>query len=129
GLGISHDMLYKAADVTRKEIVAGFLRKRRRADPRAQAMGGLLRRIIPIMVAQQILEEQGARAVNVPVEAHILAVADSYLKLTTVPASKALTPDEAEGMIAAAAGEKFNSGVVDAFVKARAGVFAAGTGA
>ena len=115
-LGISHDMLYKAADITRNEIVASF-RKNRKQDPRAQAMGGSLRRVIPIIVAEQILEEQGAWAVNVPIEAHILAVADMYLRLTTAPRGKAMSPEEAEGMISAAAGEKFQSGVVDAFVK------------
>jgi hypothetical protein len=115
-LGISHDMLYKAADITRNEIVASF-RKNRKQDPRAQAMGGSLRRAIPIIVGEQILEEQGARAVNVPIEAHILAVADMYMRLTTAPKGKAMSPEEAEGMIAAAAGEKFQSGVVDAFVK------------
>ena len=117
-LGISHDMLYKAADVTRQEIVASF-RKNRKADPRAHAMGGSLRRVIPIIVAQQILEEQGARAVNVPIEAHILAVADMYLRLTGATDGNAMTPEEAQGMIAAASGEKFQSGVVDAFVKVR----------
>ncbi|MBI3474168.1 MAG: hypothetical protein HY010_00410 [Acidobacteria bacterium] len=115
-LGISHDMLYKAADVTRQEIVASF-RKNRKADPRAHAMGGSLRRVIPIIVAEQILEEQGARAVNVPIEAHILAVADMYLRLTSAKDGKAMTSDEAQGMIAAASGEKFQSGVVDAFAK------------
>ncbi|HWZ81057.1 MAG TPA: hypothetical protein VNW47_00450 [Terriglobales bacterium] len=115
-LGISHDMLYKAADVSRNEIVASF-RKNRRSDPRAQAMGGALRRVIPIIVAEQILEEQGARAVNVPIEAHILAVADMFLRLTSGADGKAMTADEAEGMIAAASGEKFQAGVVDAFVK------------
>jgi hypothetical protein len=128
-LGISHDMLYKAADVTRNEIVASF-RKKRKSDPRAQAMGGSLRRVIPIIVAEQILEEQGARAVNVPIEAHILAVADMFLRLTTGTDGKAMSPDEAQGMIAAAAGEKFQSGVVDAFVKVFSeGARAAGAGA
>jgi len=117
-LGISYDMLYKAADVSRKEIVASF-RKNRKPDPRAHAMSGSLRRVIPIIVAQQILEEQGARAVNVPMEAHILAVADMFLRLTTAAGPNAMTADEAEGMIAAASGEKFQSGVVDAFVKVR----------
>jgi HD-GYP domain-containing protein (c-di-GMP phosphodiesterase class II) len=126
-LGISHDMLYKAADITRKEIVASF-GKKRKPDPRAQAMGGALRRVIPIIVAEQILEEQGARAVNVPIEAHILAVADMYLRLTTASQGKALSPEEAEGMIASAAGEKFQSGVVDAFMKAREGMFSATAG-
>ncbi len=129
GLGISNDMLYKAADVTRKEIVAGF-RKNRKADPRAQAMGGSLRRVIPVIVAQQILEEQGARAVNVPMEAHVLAVADLYVRLTSPKAGNAMTPSEAEGMIEAASGEKFQSGVVEAFLKVRGeNAYAMGAGA
>jgi hypothetical protein len=128
-LGISHDMLYKAADVTRNEIVAAF-RKKRKQDPRAQAMGGSLRRVIPIIVAEQILEEQGARAVNVPIEAHILAIADMYLRMTSGVDGKAITADEAQGMIAAAAGEKFQAGVVDAFVKVcNEGALAAGASA
>jgi len=128
-LGISHDMLYKAADVTRNEIVASF-RKKRKQDPRAKAMGGSLRRVIPIIVAEQILEEQGARAVNVPIEAHILAVADMYLRLTNGSQGKAMTSEAARGMIEAAAGEKFQSGVVDAFLKVcNEGALAAGAGA
>jgi hypothetical protein len=127
-LGITHDMLYKAADVNRKEIVASFTKKRK-PDLRAQAMGGSLRRVIPIIVAEQILEEQGARSVNVPIEAHILAVADSYLSLTTAPEGKAISSEEAESMIAAASGEKYQSGVVDAFMKAREGAFGASAGA
>ncbi len=128
-LGISHDMLYKAADVSRNEIVASF-RKKRKQDPRAQAMGGSLRRVIPIIVAEQILEEQGARAVNVPIEAHILAVADMYLRLTTAAQGKATSAEEARSMIEAASGEKFQSGVVDAFLKVcNEGALAAGAGA
>ncbi|HEX9110076.1 MAG TPA: hypothetical protein VF845_01255, partial [Terriglobales bacterium] len=79
-LGITNDILYKAADMSRDEVVASF-RKSRKADVRTQAVGNSLRRVIPIIVAQQILHEQGARSVNVPIEAHILAVADAYQKM------------------------------------------------
>src|SRR5271166_1100727 len=79
-IGISNDILYKAADMSRDEVVASF-RKPRKADARAQAVGNSLRRVIPIIVAQQILQDQGARSANVPIEAHILAVADAYQKL------------------------------------------------
>jgi len=116
-LGISNDILYKAANVSRDEVVASF-RKGRKIDPRAQNMGGSLRRVIPIIVAQQILAQDGARAINVPMEAHILAVADAYQKLTSGIDGKALSPQQAEDMILAGSGEKYHSGVVDAFVKA-----------
>lgn len=116
-LGISNDLLYKAANVTRDEVIASF-RKGRKTDPRAQSMGGSVRRIIPIIVAQQILVQDGARAINVPMEAHILLVADAYQKLTSGANGKALSPQQAEEMIVAGSGEKYHSGVVDAFVKA-----------
>jgi len=116
-LGISNETLYKAADVTRAEVVASF-RKSRKSNPRAQAIGNSVRRVLPIIVAEQILQDQGARSVNVRIEAHILAVADAYQKLTNSVHGKALSPQQAEEEIVAGAGEKFHSGVVDAFVKA-----------
>jgi len=115
-LGITNDILYKAADMSRDEVVASF-RKPRKADARAQAVGNSLRRVIPIIVAQQILHEQGARSVNVPLEAHILAVADAYQKLISGADGKALSPDQAEAQIVAGAGQKYHAGVVDALAK------------
>ena len=116
-IGITNDILYKAADMSRDEVVASF-RKPRKADARTQAVGNSLRQVIPIIVAQQILQEQGARSVNVPIEAHILAVADAYQKLISGDGGKALSPDQAEAEILAGSGKRFHSGVVDAFAKA-----------
>jgi hypothetical protein len=115
-LGITNDILYKAADMNREEVVASF-RKPRTTDATAQAAGNSLRRVIPIIVAEQILREQGARAVNVPVEAHILAVADAYQKSISGDNGTSLSPNEAEQEIVAGAGEKFHAGVVEAFTK------------
>jgi len=115
-LGITNDILYKAADMSRDEVVASF-RKAHKGDARAQAVGNSLRRVIPIIVAQQILQEQGARSVNVPVEAHILAVADAYQKLISGADGKARSPHQAEQEIVAGAGQRFHAGVVEAFRK------------
>ena len=115
-LGISNDTLYKAADMSREEVVASF-RKSYKVDWRTQAAGNSLRRVIPIIVAQQILQEQGARSVNVPIEAHILAVADAYQKLIDGADGKVRSPHQAEQEIVAGAGQKFHAGVVDAFTK------------
>ena len=119
-LGISNDILYKAADMSRDEVVASF-RKPRKADARTQATGNTLRRVIPIIVAQQIVQELGARSVNVPIEAHILTVADAYQKLISGAAGRSLSPAQAEQEIVAGAGQKFDRGVVDAFTKALGG--------
>jgi len=126
-LGITNDILYKAADMSRDEVVASF-RKPRKGDARAQAVGNSLRRVIPIIIAQQIVQEQGARSLNVPIEAHILAVADAYQKLISGSGGKALSPDQAEQEIMAGAGKMFHAGVVEAFAKAM-GVRARGAGA
>jgi len=114
-LGLSNDILYKAADVTHDEVVASF---RKTTNSRTQAMGNSIRRVVPIIVAEQILQAQGARSVNVPIEAHILAVADAYQKLTSSAYGKPLSPANAQQEIVAGSGEKFHTGVVDAFVKA-----------
>ena len=119
-LGITNDILYKAADMSRDEVVASF-RKPRKADPRTQAVGNSLRRVIPIIVAQQIVQDQGARSVNVPIEAHILAVADAYQKLISGAAGKSFSPHQAEEEIVAGAGQKFHAGVVEAFTKVVSG--------
>lgn len=118
--GISNDTLYKAADMTRDEVVASF-RKTHKVDWRTQAVGNSLRRVIPIIVAQQILQEQGARSINVPVEAHILAVADAYQKLISGSDGIGLSHYEAAQKIVAGAGELFHTGVVDAFSKIQNG--------
>jgi hypothetical protein len=115
-LGISNDTLYKAADVTHAEVVAGF--RKRKAFPRTESVGNAVRRVVPIIVAEQILQDQGARAANAPIEAHILAIADAYQKLTNSSYGKPLAPEKAEEEIMAGAGSKFDAGVVEAFAKA-----------
>jgi hypothetical protein len=127
-LGISNDILYKAADVSRNEVVASF-RKSRNPDARTQAAGSSLRRVIPIIVAHEIVHEQGARSVNVPIEAHILAVADAYQKLTSDLNGDARLPHEAEQKIIAGVGQKFHTGVVEALTKVLGGGQAMGAAA
>src|SRR5258707_11972363 len=115
-LGITNDILYKAADTSREEVVASF-RKPRKTDARTQAAGNSLRRVIPIIVAQQIVHDQGARSVNVPIEAHILAVADAYQKLISGADGKALSPAQAEQEIIGGSGQKFHIRVVEGFTQ------------
>ncbi len=126
-LGITNDILYKAADMSREEVVASF-RRSRQADARTQATGNTLRRVMPIIIAEQIVQEQGARSINVPIEAHILAVADAYQKLIGGVGCKAMSPYQAEQEILSGSGKRYHTGVVDAFAKAM-GEQAKGAGA
>src|SRR5260370_30330341 len=75
-LGITNDILYKAADMSPDEVVASFP-KPRKADARAQATGHTLRRGLPIIVAQQLRQEQGVPSGTFPLPGHILAVGDA----------------------------------------------------
>jgi HD-GYP domain-containing protein (c-di-GMP phosphodiesterase class II) len=115
-LGLTNDILYKAADMSRDEVVASF-RKPRKSDPRRQAVGNALRRVIPVIVAQQIVEDQGASSINIPIEAHILAVADAYQKMISGAGGKLMSPHQAAQEILAGSGKSFHSGVVEAFEK------------
>jgi len=99
-------------------VVASFRKPGKHTDARAQATGNSLRRVIPIIIAQQIVEEQGARSVNVPIEAHILAVADAYQKLIGGPDGKGMSPVQASSRSWREAGQKYDRGVVDAFATA-----------
>ena len=120
-LGISNDTLYKAADVTHDEVVASFRKARSKegkTDSRTELVGNAIRRVVPIIVAEQILQDQGARASNIPIEAHILAIADAYQKMTNSAYGKPHSPQKAEEEIMAGAGSKYDRGVVNAFVKA-----------
>src|SRR5258708_3642899 len=90
-LGITNDILYKAADTSREEVVASF-RKPRKTDARTQAAGNSLRRVHSIIVAQQILQDQGARSVNVPLPPHILSLAHPHHNLITTAQHTAPSP-------------------------------------
>jgi HD domain len=110
-LGISTDVLFKAARMTEHDT------------PRKneKAMGGSLRRVIPVVMAHQRIGngEVEAASSELPLEARILAVADTYETLTSGHArDKAMSPTQAEEVIVGGSGTQFDSRVVDAFVKA-----------
>ena len=105
-------------------MVASF-RKPRKTDARAQAAGNSLRRVIPIIIAQQILRGTGSALGERPDQAHILAVADAYQKMIGGPTVSVAV--QAQQQILAGAGQKYR-GVVDAFATAM-GQRAQGAGA
>jgi HD-GYP domain-containing protein (c-di-GMP phosphodiesterase class II) len=109
-LGISTDVLFRAARMTENE--------QRKSD---KAMGGSLRRVIPVVMAhQRIVEgEVAGSSDEVSLEARVLAVADSYETLTSGHSGeKALSPVKAEEVIVGGSGTQYDARVVDAFVKA-----------
>jgi HD-GYP domain-containing protein (c-di-GMP phosphodiesterase class II) len=117
-VGITYDLLYQAANLTQQELheIQANLEQGRVLPP---TKGGLLRRIIPTLLAHHALmqkAEQSQKMPNAPLEARILLVADVYDSLTSAQDAR-ISPSEAMERITQRAGIEYDPEVVDAMVK------------
>jgi putative nucleotidyltransferase with HDIG domain len=121
-LDTSRDILYKAATLTPEEM--SEMRKHvQKGVTLLEPIGGALRRILPIILAHHDkYDGSGYRPLQgeeIPIEARVLAVADTYDTLTSDrPYRRAVTPFEAKEIIVTGSGASFDPNVVEAFVKA-----------
>jgi hypothetical protein len=122
-LGISHDVLYKAANVSHEDMVKGD-----KKAPKAEVVGNALQRAIPIFNSHQQLKKSGQTVIDASLEVQVLAVADAYEALIGGSDGRRLSPQQAEEIITKSSGKKYDSLVVDAFEKAF-GARARGAGA
>ena len=113
-VGISNEILYKAADLTYEDVQNGM---RKRGKATVQTMGGSLRRAIPILVAGQQLIKSGSSTADAPIEVQILVLAENYELLVNGPGRK-ISPEEAQETIIKNSADKYDSMIVDAFSKA-----------
>ena len=126
-LGISNEILYKAAIVSQEDLDKG-LHKPGNATTKAQALGGSLRRAMPILAAEQQLAKSGVNPADAPLEVQILALAGKFDSLITDSRGGKMSPAQAVDSIVTGFGAKYDSMVVDAFAKAF-GQFAQAKGA
>ena len=117
-LGISNEVLYKAANLSQEELDKGMGKKGGKAKAKAQAIGGSLRRAIPILMAGKQLAASGGAAVDAPFEVQVLAVAEKYESLVNAEGERRLSPAKAQDIIVRCSGKTYDSMIVDAFVKA-----------
>jgi len=115
-LGISNDVLYKAASVSHEGLATG--NRRGKQSSKARAIGGSLQRAIPILAAHQEIKSTGHNLIDAPIEVQVLAVADAYETLISGADGRKLSPQQAGEIIAKSSGKKYDSLVVDAFEKA-----------
>jgi 5'-deoxynucleotidase YfbR-like HD superfamily hydrolase len=118
----SRDLLSKASALTQKEYDT-FKRRADKGTSMLEPVGGRIHRIIPIVLAHQDRPEGPGKTrkaqQGLPLEAKILAVADTYDALTSDrPYRRGISPFDAKESILKAAGEEFDSKVVDAFMEA-----------
>jgi hypothetical protein len=115
-LGISHEVLFKAANVSHDDLA-----KRGKLDKnaaKAEAVGNTLQRAIPVFNSHQQLKKAGQTMIDAPLEVQVLAVADAYETLISGGDGRKLSPQQAEEIITKSSGKKYDSMVVDAFEKA-----------
>ncbi len=117
-LGISREVLYKSANITQQDFEP---QQAKESQGEEDSIGGSLRRVIPIVLSYQgHLDAEGhpsGFSETMPLEARILAVADSYETLTSDPASR-MAPQDAIKDIQSRSGVDFDPKVVDSFVDA-----------
>ena len=121
-LDISREILYKAARLTHDEYEEMKSHVARGMDM-LQPVGGSLRRILPIILAHHDRFDgtgyHPTEGDQIPIEARIIAVADSYDAITADrPYRRGSSPLEAKDIIEKKAGKDFDPKVVDAFLSA-----------
>ena len=121
-LGISRELLYKAARLTREEYEE-IQQHVGRGVEMLETVGGSLRRVIPIVLAHHDKFDgsgyHSTRGAEIPIEARIISVADVYDSLTSDrPYRKAMSPFEAKDIIVKGSATDFDPQVVDAFLAA-----------
>jgi hypothetical protein len=85
---------------------------------KAEEMGGSLRRAIPILVMEQKLIKSGENYLDAPIEVQVMALAEAYEGLISETGQRRMSPVQAEEIMIKSSGKKYDSMVVDAFVKA-----------
>jgi hypothetical protein len=117
-IGISNEILYKAANLSQEELEKGMRKADGDGATQAQLMGGSLRRAIPILVAAQQLRATGASPADSMVEVQILNLAEKFDSQVNGPGAGKTTSAQAVDKITKDSAGDYDSMIVDAFVKA-----------
>ena len=125
-LGITNEVLCKAAQVSEEELLHGVRKGKTLA--RASAKGGSLRHAIPIFLSERQLRQNGGKPDDASLEVQILVLAEEYEALTSGQRGAKMSPAQAGQEVIKRAGSRYDSLVVDAFTKAFGGQ-ASGAGA
>jgi hypothetical protein len=124
-LGITNEVLCKAAQVSHEDLQQGT--RNRKSISKAAAMGGSLRRAIPIFLSERQLRQDGGKPEDASLEVQILLLAEEYDALTTGQRGTKMSPSQAGQEVVKRAEGRYDSLIVGGFKKAFGGdVTAAG---
>jgi len=119
-LGITNEVLCKAAQVSADDLQHGLENRRKNAS-KAGAMGGALQRAIPIFLSERQLRQAGSKPDDSSFEVQILVLAEEYESLTSGQKGAKMSPSQAGQEVIKRAGKRYDSLIVDAFAKAFGG--------
>ena len=116
-LGISADVLCKAAQVTAEDLKMTTSGSET-ARSEASTIAGSLRRAIPIFLAEKQLREGIAPIGESSFEVQILQLAHEYQSVVTGQGEAKVAPSQAVKMVLEKSRDRYDSMIVDAFSKA-----------
>jgi hypothetical protein len=127
-IGITNEVLCKAAQVSEEDIAPGRKTRKRKVSKTGQQSGSLAR-AIPIFLAERKLRQEGGNPENAAFEVQILVLAEEYQALISgLRGGNKLSPAQAGQEVLKHSGGRFDSLILDAFSKVFGGQ-AAGAGA
>jgi hypothetical protein len=119
-LGITNEVLYKAAQVSAEDLSQGRNR-RKRSGPRVSVLGSSLRRAIPIFLTERQLRQSGGKIGEASIEVQILGLAEEYEALISGQTGAKMSPSQAGQAVIQRSSGRYDSLVLDAFSKAFGG--------
>ena len=112
-LGITNEVLCKAAQVTQDDLQGK--QKRDRIFSKGSAMGGSLRRAIPLFLEERQFRQSGGQPEDASLEVQILVLAEEYEALISGQRGAKLSPAQAGREVLKRAEKRYDSMIVNAF--------------
>jgi hypothetical protein len=116
-LGISNEVLIKAAQVSQEDLRQGK-KSQSKIRSKAGASAGSLRNAIPIFLTERQLRQEGGKIEDAQLEVQVLAIAEEYEALTSGQRGTKLSPSQAAQEVVKRAGSRYDSLVVNGFSQA-----------
>ena len=116
-MGITNEVLIKAAQVSEEDLHHGK-RNRGKAISRGAAMGGSLRRALPIFLSERQLRQDGGNPEDASLKVQTLVLAEEYEALTSGQRGAKMSPSQAGQEVIKRAGDRYDSLVLNGFSKA-----------
>lgn len=118
-LGITNEVLCKAAQVSQEDLHQG--KNVEKTFSKRSAMGGSLRRAIPIFLEERQFRQTGGNPDDASFEVQILVLAEEYEAMTSGQRDRKMSPIQAAQEVMKRAGGRYDSMIVNAFSSIFAG--------